>query len=132
MLAVASLDIKKGIDSIDTWDKEHIFYNSVFLTEEGKTFPLTGYCEKMKIYLYEQLLQERSKKQRGLSHDKAITRLLDQVKINTSLARKDMLVLGDSENDIELLHTSQQVVYEQLLFKMIRLHISEVKWLETH
>ena len=130
LLAVASLDIKKGIDSIDTWDKEHIFYNSVFLTEEGKTFPLTGYCEKMKIYLYEQLLQERSKKQRGLSHDKAITRLLDQVKINTSLARKDMLVLGDSENDIELLHTSQQVVYEQLLFKMIRLHISEVKWLD--
>ena len=130
LLAVASLDIKKGIDSIDTWDKEHIFYNSVFITEEGKTFPLTGYCEKMKIYLYEQLLQERSKKQRGLSHDKAITRLLDQVKINTSLARKDMLVLGDSENDIELLHTSQQVVYEQLLFKMIRLHISEVKWLD--
>ena len=31
--------------------------------EEGKIFHLTGYCEKMKIYLYEQLLQERSKKQ---------------------------------------------------------------------
>ena len=46
LLAVATLDIKKGIDNIDSWDKEHLFYNPVFLTADGHTFPLQTIARK--------------------------------------------------------------------------------------
>ena len=128
LLAVATLDIKKGIDNIDSWDNEHLFYNPVFLTADGHTFPLTDHCEKMKVFRYEQLIQERKKKQDNLHHDKGLIRLLDKIQINTSLARKDVLVKGDTGKELEFLHVSQKIIYEELLYKLITLHPFEYKW----
>ena len=127
LLALANLDIKKGIDNIISWDQEHIFYNPIFLTEEDKTFTLTGYCKKNNIYRYEQLLQEKHKEQQKIKHDKALVRLLNKIKIDTTLRREDVLLKSNGD---ELLfpQLSQEILYEEILHKTYRDHPSQVKW----
>ena len=127
LLALANLDIKKGIDNINSWDQEHIFYNPIFLTEDKKTFTLTGYCKKNNIYRYEQLLQEKQKEQQKLKHDKALLRLLNKIKIDTTIRREDILLQGNGD-EIHFRQLSQKILYEELLYKIQRDHSSQVKW----
>ena len=127
LLALSQLEIKKGINDINAWDQEHIFYNPLFLTEEGKTLPLTGYCRKHNIYRYEQLLQEKRKEQQNVKYDKALLRLLEKIKINTATRREDVLVTGTGE-EIPFLQVSQKILYVQTLYKMYRDHSSQIKW----
>jgi len=60
LLAMAKFDTKKGIERIDHWDREHIFYNPLFLKNNGKTLTLNRYCEDRQIYDFERL--EKRKK----------------------------------------------------------------------
>ena len=64
-----------------------------------------------------------------MDHDKAVTRLLDKIQINTSLARKDVLVKGDTGKELEFLQVSQKIIYEDIyIYKLITLHPFEYKW----
>ena len=140
LLALANLDIKKGIQNVESWGREHIFYNTVFLTADKKTedrpedeaedkvLTLTGYCEKNKVYRYEQLLQEKHKEQQKLKYDKALLRLLNKIKINTTLRRNDVLVRRNNGDELEFSKLSQKIIYEELLYKTINLHPSVQKW----
>ena len=127
LLSLAKLDIKKGIENINAWDREHIFYNPLFLTEEDKTLTLTGYCKKNNIYTYNQLLQEKQKELNKLKHDKALLRLLNKIKINTTIRREEVLVKGNGE-EINFNQLSQKNLYEENLYKMLTDHPSQVKW----
>ena len=128
LLAVANLDLIKGLDNINSWDKEHIFYNPIFLTNDDKTFSLTGYCKKNSIYRYEQLLHEKHKEQQKLKHDKALIRLLNKIKINTTIQRDDILVKSNGD-ELTLPQLSQKILYEEILIKTYRDHHSQVKWM---
>ena len=127
LLALSQLEIKKGIKNVTEWAHEHIFYNPILLTEDEKTLTLTGYCKKLKIFKYEQLLQEKYKEQQKLNHDKALLRLLDKIKINTSTRQDDVLVTGKGE-EMPFYQVTQQILYVQILHKMHRDHSSQIKW----
>ena len=73
---MTNLEIRKGIQDIKKWDKEHIFYNPLFLTEDGKTLSITKYCEKNNIYIFEQLLDEKVKESMKQPFDKVLTNML--------------------------------------------------------
>ena len=56
--AMSRFSTLKGINSIADWDKEHIFYNPLFLSKSGKTLKLTKFCEERKIFTFDQLLEQ--------------------------------------------------------------------------
>ena len=46
--AISKIDVKKGISQVEKWDQEHLFYNTLFKTENGKTHSLTKDFEEKK------------------------------------------------------------------------------------
>ena len=65
LLSMTAFEIKKGIQDIDSWDNEHIFYNPLFRTisgEDEKTLKPTKYLEKNKVFTFGKLLQKKQKK----------------------------------------------------------------------
>ena len=58
--AVTRLEIKKGIQNVKKWDEEHVFYNPLFYRNDGKTFALTKYFTKKRIYTLGQLLEKKA------------------------------------------------------------------------
>ena len=84
LVSLSELQIKKGMEDIHAWDRQHIFYNPLFLTQQGKTITLTGYCKKNNVYTYDQLLKEKEKEHNKQKHDKALLRLLRKIEYNTT------------------------------------------------
>ena len=127
LLAIAKCEIRKGIQDIQLWDKEHIFYNPLFTNENGKPLTLTKYCEKKNIYNLEQLLDEKVKESRHFPFDKVLTNMLSKIKINTSVRKEDILVTGNGE-EIKFTQLTQKYLYEETLITVGRDHHSQVKW----
>ena len=63
LLAIAELEVNKGISNVTLWDKEHLFYNNLFSFEEN-TIPITRYFEQRNFYTFGQFLDEKNKQAR--------------------------------------------------------------------
>ena len=72
--AMSRFSTLKGINSIAEWDKEHIFYNPFSLSKSGTTLKLTKFCEERKIFIFDQLLEEKIKAVRDQPVRKPLSR----------------------------------------------------------
>ena len=97
LLSLAQLEIKKGIQDIHAWDHEHIFFNPIFLTEQGKTLIITKHCEQNKVYKLDQLLEEKVKENFKSPFNKILTNMLTKIKISTSVPKEDTFVKSNGE-----------------------------------
>ena len=127
LLAVAKLDIRKGIKKVEDWDQEHLFYNQLFMKENGKLLFLTKYCEENNIYVLDQLLEEKIKENRKLPFNKVLTNMLSKILLNTNVPREDMLVTIMAE-EISITKLTQKQLYEASLLFTERDHHSQIKW----
>ena len=127
LLAVSKLDIRKGIKKVEDWDQEHLFYNQLFMKENGKLLVLTKYCEENNIYVLDQLLEEKIKENAKLPFDKVLTNMLSKILLNTNVPREDMLVINARE-EISITKLTQKQLYEASLLLIERDHHSQVKW----
>ena len=125
---MGSLQIKKGIRTLHDWDKQHIFYNPLFKTENGKTLKLTEYCKVNNIYNYEQLVEEKRKQLDNIPFHKNLTCILDKILVDTSVRKEDILVNKKGE-EIKLNLVTQKMLYEDALLSIQRDHHSQTKWL---
>ena len=89
---------KKGINSIADWDKEHIFYNPLFLSKSGKTLKLTKFCEERKIFTFDQLLEEKIRAVRDQPVRKPLIKISDQLVLQLT-QRFDVLTLINGEQE---------------------------------
>jgi len=129
LTSLGNLEIKKGIKNLQLWDNEHIFYNPLFTTANGKVLTLTKFCEKNNIYQYEQLIEEKRKEMAKLPYNKVLTKLLDKILVNTSVRKEDILTTGDGD-EIKLSQVTQKILYEDTLLKVERDHHSQAKWVQ--
>lgn len=129
LLTLTRLETKKGIKNLQDWDKEHLFYNPLFTTKNGKSLVLTNYCKKRGIYKYEQLIDEKRKEMAKLPYDKILTNLLDRILIDTTV-RKDDILVKQNEEEVKMPNVTQKIIYEETLLKIDRDHHSQVKWVD--
>ena len=129
LVTMARLETRKGIQNIEHWDKEHLFYNPLFTRENGKLLSITKHCEENNIFKLEQLLDEKVKESRKLPFDKVLTNMLSKILVNP-LARKVDILITASGEEIKLTEITQKQLYEETLFTIGRDHHSQVKWVE--
>ena len=130
LLLLANLEKRKGIKSLDDWDKEHIFFNPLFRKENGKILTLTQYCDEHKIYRYEQLIEEKRKKMAKLPFNKLLINILDQIWVNTEVRKEDILIT-QKEQEIKMTLITEKLLYEETLLRTQKDHHSQAKWVVT-
>ena len=126
--SMVNFETRKGIEKIQYWDREHLFYNPLFTRENGKVLTLTKYCDKNKVYTLEQLLEEKAKEGRQISFDKVLTNMLTKILLNTSVRKEDILITRKGE-EIKFVQMTQKQLYEEAILSMSRDHHSQVKWI---
>ena len=126
-LAMKYFELRKGIKTVEHWDKQHLFYNPLFTWKNGELLTLTKYCEKNKIYTFGQLLEEKTKEARKLPFDKTLTNFLSKILLNPNVRREDVLVTKKGEV-IKLTEITQKLLYEDSLLSISTDHHSQVKW----
>ena len=62
LLAMAIFIRKKGIESVNKWDTEHIFYNPLLVNDNNKPFILTKHFNDKKLFTLGQVFDENDKK----------------------------------------------------------------------
>ena len=98
LISLSKLEIKKGIHDINGWSQEHIFYNQIFLTDEGqRSLMLTKHCERNKVYNYQQLLIEKGKETRKEPYDKILILMFNRITINPNVPKEHVLIQGDGK-----------------------------------
>ena len=98
LISLSKLEIKKGINDINAWSDEHIFYNQIFLTDEGqRTLMLTKYCERNKVYNYQQLIEEKGKETRKEPCDKTLNLMFNRITINPNVPKEHKLIQGNGK-----------------------------------
>ena len=129
LFSLAQFETKKGIQDIQRWDKEHIFYNPLFTQRNGKLLTLRNYCEKNNVYILEQLFEEKVKESRKLPFDKVLTNLLSNIVLDTSVLKEDILITSNGE-EIKFTQLTQKKLYEETPTVIGGDHHSQVKWVE--
>ena len=124
---VTQIEVKKGIQNIEKWDEEHIFYNPLFRTRDGKTLPITKTHEKKNIYTLDRLLEEKAKETRKQPFDKEVTKLLDKIILDSSVRKEDIFIPGEGK-EIRMSQVTQKLLYEETLMKTYKDHHSQGKW----
>ena len=128
-MSLGNLELWKGIQTINDWDKEHIFFNPMFTTENGKSLNLVKYCKENDIYRYEQLVEEKRKELAPLPFDKKLTALLDKILVSTQVRKEDILVTMERE-EIKFKEITQKLLYEETLLQInSKDHHSAGKWI---
>ena len=133
LLAMADFETKKGIQNLDMWDNEHIFYNPLFrisLGDDEKTLRPTKYCEKNKIYTFGQLLQEKAREIKKLPFQRQLTKILDGIQIYACARKEDTLIKTNGGQELNFKEITQKILYEEALFARCIVHHSEVKWVD--
>ena len=129
LMSLGNLELWKGIQTINDWDKEHIFFNPMFTTENGKSLNLVKYCKENDIYRYEQLVEEKRKELAPLPFDKKLTALLDKILVSTQVRKEDILVTMERE-EIKFKEITQKLLYEETLLQInSKDHHSAGKWI---
>ena len=127
--SLAKVDMRKGIQEIQKWDDEHIFYNPLFKNENGHTFKMTKYCENKGIFKLDHLFEEKAKETRKLQYDNILTGIFDKIILNPHVTKEDVMVMDVKE--LKLDQITQKQLYEQSILKQFHnLHHSEVKWVD--
>ena len=128
LLSLGNLDTRKGISTLNHWDKEHIFFNPLFTTKNGNILNMDTYCENKKIFRYDQLIEEKRKQLARDPHDKVLVKLLDKIVVDTQVRKENILVSSNGE-EIKFKEITQKVLYEEtLLKKCSQDHHSAAKW----
>ena len=117
LLAIGNLTIRKGIPTLNHWDDEHIFFNPLFTTQDGKTLKLRKYCNERNIFRYDQLIEEKRKELAHLPFDKVQTNLLDKILVSTLTHKEDILITS-KEKKIKLKDITQKLLDEETLLKV--------------
>ena len=116
-MAVSTYELKKGMSDVKKWDDEHIFYNPlILLNKKGETIKETKYLCKNGIYKLGQLLEETAKESRKLPYDKILVTLAKNVILDTSISKKDTVLLGN-KNKVEMAIITQKDLYEDAILK---------------
>ena len=129
LLSLASFETRKGIQEVQHWDREHIFYNPLITRKNGEVFTLTKYCEENNVYKLEKLLEEKAKEVRKRPFDKVLTNMLSKIQINTSVRKEDILITHNGK-EIKFAQLTQKQLYEEAIISTGRDHHSQVKWVE--
>ena len=129
LLAIAELEVNKGISNVTLWDKEHLFYNNLFLFEEN-TIPITRYFEQHNFYTFGQFLDEKTKQARDLHHNPRVVALCDQVALKAFVKKEDNLVMNNGD-EIKLQCVTHKLLYEDTISKLPGFHHSQLKWRDT-
>ena len=129
LLSLVKFEKRKRIQNLDDWDNEHIFYNPLFLTKNGKTLTPTKFCEKNRIYQYSQLIEEKRKEMAKLPFNKPLIQILDKIRVNTVVRKEDIIVTHNGQ-EIKLAQITQKILYEETLLSIARDHHSQAKWVQ--
>ena len=124
--AMSRFSTLKGINSIADWDKEHIFYNPLFLSKSGKTLKLTKFCEERNIFTFDQLLEEKIKAVRDQPVRKPLIKISDQLVLQLT-RRFDVLTLINGEQ-VPFTAVTEKIIYEEAIMQKFRAHHSLEKW----
>ena len=88
LMATCKFDLKKGISDVKKWDEEHIFYNPLICSRNGKVLKETEYFRKNSIYKLGQLLEETAKEARKLPYKKNPATLAKNIRLDTDIKKK--------------------------------------------
>ena len=126
LLAISRYNTLKGINSLTDWDKEHIFYNPLFLSKSGKTLKLTKFCEEREIFYFDQLLEEKIKLVRNQTVRKPLIKISDQLVLQLT-NRFDILTLVNGDV-VPFTGVTEKIIYEEAIMQRFRTHHSQEKW----
>jgi hypothetical protein len=126
LLAMSRFNVLKGINSLADWDKEHIFYNPLFLSKTGKTLKLTKFCEDRGIYTFDQLLEEKIKAVRDQPVRQPLIKISDQLVLQLT-KRFDVLTLVNGD-EVPFTAVTEKILYEEAIMQKFRAHHSQEKW----
>ena len=127
LISLGNFERRKGIQNVEYWDREHVFYNPLFTRENGKVLSATKYFVERNIYKLEQFLEEKARDVRKLSFDRVVTNLYNKIILNTSVRKEDIFVTNEGK-EIKFTEVTQKQLYEQALLVTYRDHHSQVKW----
>ena len=101
-MALAKLEVRKGVPMVQKWDEEHLFFNPLLTLPNGKTLTPTKYCEDKGIYILEQLLEEKSKETRKLPYDRILTNIFSKITVNASAKKHDVMITYSGEENSQI------------------------------
>ena len=129
LLAIAKLETTKGVPSVAQWDKEHLFYNSLFSlkTNQDKTIPINTYFEQGNYYKFGQFLDEKTKQARNQPYNRRVVGLCDQVALRIPVKKDDFLILNNGD-EVKFKHVTHKQLYEDTVSKISGFHHSQIKW----
>ena len=131
LLAITSLDIKKGISQVSKWNNEHIFYNKLFsLKNKNKVIHIIPYFQNAHLYTLDQFMEEKMKEVREQPYDRRAVSLYDKIVLNPYAKKKDLLVTNDGE-EINLECITHKQLYEATISNLPGFHHSQIRWANT-
>ena len=125
LLAISDLEITKGVPNVAQWDKEHLFYNSLFSlnNDRDRAIPISRYFERANLFTFGQYLDEKTKQARGQQYDRKAVALCDQVALKVPVKKEDFLILNKGGR-IEFRFVTHKRLYEDTISKLPRYHHS--------
>ena len=129
--AMVSLEFSRKI--VDRYE-EKIFYNHVFLRENGHPITPNAGCIQRKIFTYQQLLDQQAAMNRQEKYVKAAINILNQIHTKDFGGREESFLHTPivSSGKINIENISQKIIYEELLRKTVHVdHHSTIKWVEN-
>lgn len=126
---MCTFEKKKGIENINKWDEEHIFYNPIILSKTGKVLKETDYLRRKGIYKLGQLLEETSKESRGLPFDRIMANFVKNIRLDLDVQKEDMIFFANRKK-VKMSMVTQKDLYEDAVFKNSKDHSYQTKWVE--
>ena len=129
LTAISELNITKGVPNVAQWDKEHLFYNSLFSlkTNPDQTISINRYFEDRNLFTFGQFLDEKTKQARDQQYDRRAVALCDQVALKVPVNKDDLLVLNNGE-EIKFNFVTHKQLYEDTISRLPGYHHSQIKW----
>ena len=128
--SISIFNLKKGIENINLWDEENIFYNPLIMNATGQTIKETNYFSIKGIYKLGQLLGERGKEARNQPFDNRATALLNNIILDTNVKKEDTFFLANSK-EVKMSVITQKELYEEAIYRLYSTdHVHQTKWVE--
>ena len=127
-MATSKFELKKGIADVRKWDEEHLFYNPLILSKNGKVLKETEYLRRNDIYKLGQLLEETAKQSRNLPYNKSLVTLARNLRLDTHTKKEDIVILSNTKI-VEMKNITQKELYEDAILKTTTDHVYQTKWI---
>ena len=128
--SMISLDFTKKIEDRFA---ENVFYNPIFLQEDGEVLSSPYKWPVTKCFTYKQLLLAQIAKNRGEKYDVSAINTLSKIHRMDFEGREETFLYTPLVTDGKVLiqDITQKVLYEELIRKFVHVdHHSTIKWLE--